>query len=60
LKILEHFFGMIKRRLIRTKEAKREAIKGFEGFIKIEKSKTRRSKEVKGINIKLDELIKKS
>ena len=37
----------------------RETIKGSEEFIEIKKSKTKR-KEVKGINVRLDEFIEKS
>jgi len=53
---------MIKRRLSRAKEAKREAIKGSEELVEVKKPKIKRSKEdkSKGVNIKLDKFVKKS
>ena len=51
---------MIKRRLSRAKEAKREAIKGSEELIKIEKLKTKRSRDNEGANVSLDRFIKKA
>jgi type I restriction-modification system DNA methylase subunit len=51
---------MTKRRLSRAKEAKREAIKGSEELIKIEKPKTKRSRDDEGANISLDRFIKKA
>jgi type I restriction-modification system DNA methylase subunit len=50
---------MTKRRLSRAKEAKREAIKGSEELIKIEKPKTKRSRDDEDANISLNRFIKK-
>jgi type I restriction-modification system DNA methylase subunit len=50
---------LVERRLCRAEEAKRETIKGSEEFGEIRKPKTKR-KEVKGINIRLDQFAERS
>jgi type I restriction-modification system DNA methylase subunit len=50
---------LAERRLSRAEEAKKEAIKGSEEFVEIRKPKTKR-KEVKGINIRLDQFAERS